>query len=58
MKLKHPVLMMIFVFASVLVLHRGAAKTQDEVQPTNDLPNVYQTIAPWGKLPETRSWAH
>ena len=22
-----------------------------DAQPTNDLPNPYQTIAPWGKLP-------
>ncbi len=26
------------------------------VEPTNDLPNPYQTIAPWGKLPEGRKW--
>jgi hypothetical protein len=55
MKLKHPVLM-IFVFVVVPALYGGAAHTQDDVQPTNDLPNPYQTIAPWGKLPEGRSW--
>src|SRR5213083_61548 len=26
------------------------------IEPTNDLPNPYQTIAPWGKLPEGRKW--
>src|SRR5205809_2160003 len=25
-------------------------------QPTNDLPNPYQTVAPWGNLPEGRTW--
>jgi len=25
-------------------------------QPTNDLPNPYQSIAPWGNLPEGRKW--
>src|SRR5947209_7819313 len=25
-------------------------------QPTNDLPNLYQSIAPWGNLPEGRKW--
>ena len=44
MKLKNPVLM-IFAFVVVLAFYSGAANTQDEVQPTNDLPNVYQTIA-------------
>ena len=27
-----------------------------EVAPTNDLPNPYQTVAPWGTLPEGRTW--
>ena len=31
-------------------------QTIADVQPTNDLPNPYQTIAPWGKLPEGRKW--
>lgn len=55
MKLKHPVLMT-FVFVVVPALYGGAAHSQDEVQPTNDLSNPYETIAPWGKLPEGRSW--
>jgi DNA-binding beta-propeller fold protein YncE len=32
------------------------AYAQDDVRPTNDLPNPYQTIAPWGRLPEGRTW--
>jgi hypothetical protein len=39
-----------------LVLCSGGAFTQDEVQPTNELPNPYQTTAPWGRLPEGRTW--
>ena len=25
-------------------------------EPTNDLPNPYRTVAPWGKLPADRTW--
>lgn len=28
----------------------------EEIQPTNDLPNPYRTIAPWGDLPSGRTW--
>jgi DNA-binding beta-propeller fold protein YncE len=31
-------------------------QTTGDVQPKNDLPNPYQTIAPWGNLPEGRKW--
>src|SRR3989440_4451154 len=27
-----------------------------DTTPTNDLPNPYRTVAPWGKLPEGRKW--
>jgi len=27
-----------------------------DTTPTNDLPNPYKTIAPWGKLPEGHAW--
>jgi hypothetical protein len=43
-----------FITVAVLTLSGGGADTQDEVEPTNDLPNPYQTTAPWGKLPEGR----
>src|SRR4051812_17578205 len=39
--------------ALAIVLSMGAASAQ---QPTNDLPNPYRTIAPWGKLPDGRRW--
>jgi hypothetical protein len=45
-----------FITVAVLTVCGGGANTQDEVQPTNDLPNPNQTIAPWGKLPRGRSW--
>lgn len=39
----------------------GALYAQDpaarrDAAPTNDLPNPYKTIAPWGQLPEGRRW--
>jgi hypothetical protein len=46
----------LFTTVTVLMVYGGGASTQDEVQPTNDLPNPYQTVAPWGKLPQGRSW--
>ncbi len=30
--------------------------TQGSVQPVNDLPNPYQTIANWAQMPEGRTW--
>src|SRR5437667_4292690 len=29
---------------------------QGDIQPTNSLPNVYQTIKDWAKMPGTRAW--
>jgi DNA-binding beta-propeller fold protein YncE len=42
--------------AAVVVLGTGRVMTQAADQPTNDLPNPYQTIAGWAKLPEGRPW--
>ena len=33
-----------------------SACAADPIAPTNDLPNPYRTIAPWGKLPEGKTW--
>jgi len=44
------------MFMFIVALYPSAGGGEDEVQPTNDLPNPYQTIAPWGKLPEGRKW--
>ena len=51
---KAPLVM--FVIAAAMALYPSGGGTEDEVQPTNDLPNPYRTIAPWGKLPEGRKW--
>jgi len=32
------------------------AAAQSDLQPTNDLPDPYRTIAPWGRLPEGTTW--
>ena len=48
--------LMILMTVAALTLCSGGAYTQDEDQPTNDLPNPYQTTAPWGKLPQGRTW--
>jgi hypothetical protein len=37
-------------------LWRADATTQSDVKPTNDLPNVYQSIESYFKLPEGRTW--
>lgn len=47
---------MILMTVAALTLCSGGAYTEDEDQPTNDLPNPYQTTAPWGKLPQGRTW--
>ena len=41
---------------AVLVLCGADSGLQGEVAPTNDLPNPYRSIAPWGNLPEGRTW--
>lgn len=48
--------LMMLITVAVLTLCGGGAYTQDEVEPTNDLPNPYQTTAPWGNLPDRRMW--
>jgi sugar lactone lactonase YvrE len=35
---------------------RHDASTQGPIEPVNDLPNPYETIADWGRLPEGRAW--
>jgi len=41
---------------AVVVLSGGHALTQAGDQPTNALPNPYQTISGWAKLPAGRMW--
>jgi hypothetical protein len=40
----------------VLLLCAGFAQAQPDPVPVNDLPNPYKTAAPWGSLPDGRSW--
>lgn len=51
-RLKSAAVMMV----AALALCGADANTRSEVQPTNDLPNPFQTVAPWGKLPDGRKW--
>ena len=44
--------MSLIVMGAIVTLCGGSAYGEGESQPTNDLPNPYQTIAPWGDLPE------
>jgi DNA-binding beta-propeller fold protein YncE len=41
---------------ALMTLCGANANAQGDAEPTNDLPNPYQTIAPWGKLPAGRTW--
>jgi len=34
----------------------GAIVSNLDTTPTNDLPNPYRTVAPWGELPEGHKW--
>jgi DNA-binding beta-propeller fold protein YncE len=45
-----------FLTVAAMTLHGSGAHAEGDGQPTNDLPNPYQTVAPWGKLPEGRTW--
>src|SRR5262249_27249237 len=47
--------LMMFSVVAALTLCGGIASTQDEVQPTNALPNPYQPPAPWANLPGGRA---
>lgn len=40
----------------VLLLCAGLAQAQSDSPAKGDPPNPYQTIAPWGTLPEGRTW--
>ena len=41
---------------ALIVLCGVDVVAQADVAPTNDLPNPYQSIAPWGSLPAGRTW--
>ncbi|MEK6405341.1 MAG: peptidyl-alpha-hydroxyglycine alpha-amidating lyase family protein [Acidobacteriota bacterium] len=39
-----------------LAMSAGSAYTQSNSQPVNDLPNPYQTVEGWAKMPAGRTW--
>jgi sugar lactone lactonase YvrE len=41
---------------TALGLSARTAFTQSDPQPVNDLPNPYQTVEGWAKMPEGRTW--
>src|SRR5262249_15570378 len=48
----------ISIFAALLVACALTAvvRAQVDVKPTNSLPNPYETVKDWAKLPEGRTW--
>lgn len=44
------------IAAAAPALLSTGAHAAEAVAPINDLPNPYRTIAPWGMLPEGRTW--
>ena len=42
--------------ATAMVIAGGHVFSQAAPQPTNDLPNPYETISGWAKLPTGRTW--
>jgi len=47
---------LVAAIAAVFATSAGTAYTQSSVQPVNDLPNPYQTVENWAKMPEGRAW--
>src|SRR5215813_13306767 len=43
-------------FCVFVAIAATTAHAQGDVQPTNSLPNAYQTVTDWAKLPEGRTW--
>jgi sugar lactone lactonase YvrE len=46
----------VLAIVAVLATSAGTAYTQSDGQPINDLPNPYQTVENWAKMPEGRTW--
>jgi DNA-binding beta-propeller fold protein YncE len=42
--------------AAMLVGQAGAQASGPDMAPVNDLPNPYETVVGWAKLPEGRTW--
>jgi DNA-binding beta-propeller fold protein YncE len=48
--------MLVVATVAAMTLCGASAYGQPALQPTNDLPNPYRTVAPWGDLPAGRTW--
>jgi DNA-binding beta-propeller fold protein YncE len=44
------------ILAVAALAGSSPTSAQREIQPTNDLPNPYQSIEGWAKMPEGRTW--
>ena len=48
--------MRFFVTIAAIVIAGGMASGQAPTTPVNSLPNPYQTIKDWARLPDGRTW--
>jgi streptogramin lyase len=57
---EHPMTARRVLSASLSIVFLGlassVARAQADMKPTNDLPNPYQTVEGWAKLPDGRAW--
>ena len=44
------------IFALLAAGCAGIAPTNTDTTPTNDLPNPYRSVSPWGQTPDGRAW--
>jgi DNA-binding beta-propeller fold protein YncE len=49
-------LWLLLATTAVIALSPSVVTGQADSEPTNDLPNPYRSIAPWGELPAGRTW--
>jgi len=47
---------LLIAMVAAMTLCGASAHGEGELQPTNNLPNPYQTTAPWGELPAGKTW--
>ena len=48
--------MLRIAMAAAFTLCAAGASAWGDLDPTNNLPNPYRSIAPWGDLPDGRTW--
>jgi sugar lactone lactonase YvrE len=56
MRSKPVTITLLVTLCFAIALPGRTASTQTALQPTNDLPNPYQTVEGWAKMPEGRKW--